>query len=260
VIDLHSHILPGLDDGPATQEAALAMARVAVEAGIRTIVATPHINSSYPVRPQEVPVAVAALNLALVRNELELQVVAGGEIAVPRLLELAPSELEGLRLGRGPYLLIESPLGQSTPHVDTVILNTCSAGYGVVLAHPERAPAYQRDLDRLAALVEAGVLCSITAGSLSGRFGDTVRRFTLRMFAEGLVHNVASDAHDHRRRPPTLLGGFEAAEPDLPGILAQAEWYTERAPAAILAGADLPERPPPPRLRRTGLARMWRAR
>jgi protein-tyrosine phosphatase len=87
------------------------------------------------------------------------------------------------------------------------------------------------------------VLCSITAGSIDGRFGQAVRSFTLEILREGLAHDVASDSHDATRRPPGLAAAVGRAEPDLPGLAAQAEWLTHLAPAAILAGAPLPPRP-----------------
>ena len=91
-------------------------------------------------------------------------------------------------------------------------------GHRIVLAHPERSPALQRDPGKLAALVDAGMLCSITAGSLVGRFGSTVQRFTFDLVQEGLVHNVASDAHDARRRPPGMAEEITQADADLPGL------------------------------------------
>ena len=92
-------------------------------------------------------------------------------------------------------------------------------GFKPLLAHPERCPIFQHDPDRLQRLVNSGVLCSITAASMAGGFGTTVRRFTLELLHDGLVHDVASDAHDHLHRPPDLLAGFESAETEIPGIV-----------------------------------------
>jgi protein-tyrosine phosphatase len=99
------------------------------------------------------------------------------------------------------------------------------------------------DPDRLEAMVERGVLCSVTAASMAGRFGRTVQRFTQVLFERGLVHDVASDAHDIRKRAPGLTAGFRLLDRELPGVLAQAEWFTTIAPTAILAGERLPARP-----------------
>jgi hypothetical protein len=98
-------------------------------------------------------------------------------------------------------------------------------------------------------LVERGILCSVTSGSMAGRFGGTVRDYTLCLFERGLVHNVASDSHGALNRPPDLLTGFENLEEGLPGIRAQAGWYTENVPAAVLAGTNIPG-PPPGLIRR----------
>jgi protein-tyrosine phosphatase len=250
VIDLHAHILPGLDDGPAALPEALEMARVAVESGIRTIAATPHVNHAYLVQPEAIPVAVAALNRTLGREGIPLEVVAGGEIAVTRLIELDEHALVGLRLGRGPWLLVEAPLGYAPNQFDAIVLGLRERGHEILLAHPERSAYFLQDIARLGELVGAGVRCSITAASMSGQFGETVRRFTIELLAAGLVHDVASDAHDHHHRPPVLLEGFARADEELPGLAAQADWFTSAVPAAILAGEPLPKAPSPPRRRR----------
>lgn len=260
MIDLHSHILPGIDDGPQSLEGSFEMARTAVAAGIETIAATPHINHSYPVVPEQIPAAVAALNEAFEREGIPLAVVPGAEIAVTRLVELAPGALTALRLGDGPSLLIESPLASATNNFDELLVGLLEDGHRVLLAHPERSAFFHRDLARLERIVEAGVLTSITAGSLAGRFGEVVRRFSVTLLAAGLVHDVASDAHDAGNRAPELLAGFERSEEDLPGIGAQADWYTRLAPAAILTGDPLPERPEPPRRRRSGVLGRLRRR
>jgi protein-tyrosine phosphatase len=116
-------------------------------------------------------------------------------------------------------------------------------GFRPVLAHPERCPSFISEIGRLQALVERGIACSITAASMMGQFGNTVRRFTVELFSAGLVHDVASDAHDHVNRPMDLRAGFEALAHDVPGALQQAPWFTEAVPSAIIAGNDLPARP-----------------
>jgi protein-tyrosine phosphatase len=257
LIDLHNHILPGIDDGPKDLSGALEMARVAVASGIRTVAATPHINHAFDVSPEQIPIAVSALSAALAREGIRLRVVAGGEIAITRLIELDDEELASLRLGTGPWLLVESPLAFAPTHFDEIVLSIRARGHEVLLAHPERSVFFQRDPERLRALVEAGVRCSITAAAMSGQFGEHVRRFALHLLADGLVHDVSSDAHDHRRRPPVLLEPFRRADRHLPGIAAQAEWYTAEAPGAILSGEPLPA-PPPPLRRRRRPALPWR--
>jgi protein-tyrosine phosphatase len=105
-------------------------------------------------------------------------------------------------------------------------------------------------------VVDRGVLSSVTAGSMAGRFGKTVYDFTVRLFERGLVHDVASDAHSVERRPPGLLAGFERLDGDLPGLLDQADWFTRTVPGAILGGEELPPRPGALASRPRGLGRV----
>jgi len=180
---------------------------------------------------------------ALRSEGIELDIRIGGEIALSRLADLSAYELDGLRLGGGPYLLLESPLSPADDASDVLLMKIHERGERILLAHPERCPLFQREPERLLRLVEAGLLCSITAGSLRGDFGERVRGFTIEILREGLVHDVASDSHDHRHRPPGLRDALGHVEQEIPGISRQAQWLTALAPAAILAGEPLPPRP-----------------
>lgn len=243
MIDLHAHVLPGLDDGPDTIEESLDLARAALAAGTRTLVATPHINRAYDLDPPRVLDAVEQLRDKLEQEGIELELLSGGEISTGRLPRLRAYELDALRLGDGPYLLIEAPLTSGAGELPRIVDELQGDGYGVLLAHPERCPGFQRDPALLRGLVNRGALCSITAGALTGQFGGTTHRFALTLLREELVHDVASDTHDARRRPPDLRAGLAAAAGKLPGLDGQAEWLTDTAPAAILAGEPLPARP-----------------
>jgi protein-tyrosine phosphatase len=257
VIDLHSHILPGIDDGPPTLDGSLELARAAVAAGTRTILATPHINTDARIDAGLVAAGLETLRPALAEAEIPLEVLPGGEIAIWRLVDLDDAALRSLALGGGPYLLVESPFSPVVGDFEPLVLDLHARGHRVLLAHPERCPAFQRDPTRLERLVEAGALVQVTAGSMAGLFGTTVKRFTSGLLRDGLVHVIASDAHDAVKRPPGLTAGFAALERELPGVTEQQAWLTEAAPRAVLDGAPLPERPPLPRpgglLRRLGL-------
>jgi protein-tyrosine phosphatase len=259
VIDLHCHLLPGVDDGPPDLDAALALARAAAAAGTRTIVATPHIDHRWGVDPHGVPAAVDRMRAALHEHHIELDVRPGGEVDLTRMTDLSPAALDAVRLGGGDYVLLESPHRDSRgAGFHTAVAQLRHRGERILLAHPERSPGFQKRPDTLRHLVDLGVLCSITSSALLGRFGSTVRSFALTLLRDGLVHNVASDAHETRRRGPELLAGLHAAERELPGVLGQADWLTRAVPEAILDGGRLPERPPlPVRRRGRGSLRRW---
>jgi protein-tyrosine phosphatase len=252
VIDLHCHVLPGFDDGPSTLEQSLALARAAAEAGTTVLAATPHVRADYSFPPEEVRPAVEELNRSLGTAEVPIEVVPGGEVAITSLVELTEHELAAVTLDGGPCLLVESPYVWTGDVLERILSDAQGLGLLPILAHPERSPCFLGDLDRLRALVERGVLCSITAGSMAGRFGRPVRTFTARLFEAGLVHDVASDAHGGHQRPPGLRVGFEQLDRELPGLLDQVDWYTRLAPAAILGRGRLPPRPAPPASRSHG--------
>jgi len=243
VIDLHCHLLPGLDDGPSTIAESIEMARAALDSGTQTMVATPHIDLHWGVRPAVISERAALLREALEQEAIGLEVLTGGEVALTRMADLSALELDELRLGAGPYLLIEAPLSPAAGDFDSLLMRICARGERVLLAHPERSPLFQREPERLVRVLGEGALCSLTAGSLTGQFGEHVRRFTLEILRGELAHNVVSDSHDHMRRPPGLRAAFHAAQLELPGIATQVEWFTQLAPAAILAGAPLPPKP-----------------
>jgi protein-tyrosine phosphatase len=238
VIDLHCHVLPGIDDGPATIEDSVALARAAARGGTRILVATPHVSSHYPNEAGTVERLVAELNAHLQVEGVAVEVRPGAEIAVTHVGELDSSELSILGLGGGPWLLLEPPFTRTFTRLGPILLDLERRGHRIVLAHPERCPVFHREPELLETLVEAGMLTSITAGSLVGAFGRDVRRFALSLVRAGMVHNVASDAHDHRRRPPGIAGELERA-----GLAPLADWLTHEVPGAILEGAEIPARP-----------------
>lgn len=255
MIDLHCHILPGIDDGPGTLSGSVAIAKAAAAAGTHTIVATPHVSWRYPNDSETIERLTAQVNERLAREGIPIDVRAGAEIAMTRAPELDAQELNGLRLGSGQWLLVEPPFSPAITGFAAVVGELRDKGHRIVLAHPERCPAFHRDLQVLEALIDGGVLTSITAGSLVGRFGGEVRRFTHSLIDRGWVHNVASDAHDAYRRPPGMES--ELAQSRLGDL---ADWLTRAVPEAILTGGEIPPRPartelpPPPRRP----ARWWR--
>jgi protein-tyrosine phosphatase len=254
VIDLHCHVLPGIDDGPKAIDRSEAIARAAHAAGVRTIVATPHVNWHYPNRAATIRERVDELRARLADAGVQVELRAGAEVAMTYMPEIDPAELTGLHLGDGDWLLLEPPFAPVAPGLSELVADLQRQGHRVVLAHPERCPALQRDPQTLVSLVRGGALTSITAGSLAGRFGGVPKRFALKLFAEGIAHNVASDAHDLPGRTPGMVAELERA-----GLAGLTEWLTEAVPAAILDGHDIPPRPHLPRTRAAS-ARRFRLR
>ena len=145
MVDLHSHILPGVDDGAPDLETSVAMARTAAADGIRIMVATPHVSFEYPLDPMEVGRLVGELNLELARREVPVAVLPGGEIALTRLAALEAPSLRMLSLGAGPYLLVETPYAGAAPFLEDALFDLDLRGFRTILAHPERCVMFQVD-------------------------------------------------------------------------------------------------------------------
>ena len=243
MIDLHCHVLPGIDDGPDSAEESLELARAARADGTTTIVATPHVDWRHSdVRAPAVAAGVAALQPLLDAAGVDVRLVAGAEVALDRAVDLTEDELFALHLGDGPWLLLECPLSPSQTAGFAAGARALSArGHRVLLAHPERSPLFLRDPDLLDALVADGALAQVTAGALSGVFGSTVRRAAAQFVESGAVQIVASDGHGPHR-PPAIAEHLDTAgvDPDI------AAWLSQDVPAAVLAGAPIPERPQAP--------------
>ncbi len=241
MIDLHCHLLPGIDDGPPDADAMLALARAQVDAGVATVVATPHVAPSMPNRAADIARAVDEARRMLVAADLPLEVATGAEIDLALAAELPDDELRALALGGGPWLLVEAPL-RAARHVDRAVRALQARGFAIVLAHPERSPSFQREPELLRGLVADGVLTQITAGSVCGDFGRVVGSFTDWMVDEGLVHVVASDAHDAAHRAPGLRAALARGP-----LRDRAPWLVESVPGAILDGQPIPDLPAPSR-------------
>jgi protein-tyrosine phosphatase len=243
VIDLHTHLLPGIDDGPSSIAGAVAMAHVAVEAGTQAIVCTPHVHRSYPdVTPQVIHRGVAELREALAEEDVPLEILSGAEISLERLPGLSDADLRALTLGRGDWLLLELPFHGWPLSLPQMLYDLEVRGFGVVLAHPERAESVQLSPDRLRDVVGRGALVQVTASSFTGDHGARARRAAVGLLRQGLVHFLASDAHGVTWRPPDLREGLAAAAHE--GRLGEDDlaWSVEEGPRLVVEGG--PVRPP----------------
>jgi protein-tyrosine phosphatase len=258
VIDLHSHLLPGIDDGAADMDASLAMARAAVAGGVEAIVATPHVSSTYRNDPASFRERVAEVQAAVDGAGIPLRVHKGAELSIAGFHDLPEGALEHCVLGDGNYILLEPPLSGAAPFVERLAADIAGAGFRIVLAHPERIAAFHRDVSLLERLVEQGAITSVTAASLNGQFGGQVKRFTEDLFARGLVHNLASDAHDADRRSPRLRQQLERALAEMPELEGWLEWLTVDVPGAVVGGAAVTGDPPVIERKRGLLGRLRR--
>lgn len=240
MIDLHCHVLPGIDDGPDDMTEAVELCRVAAAAGTTSIAVTPHVSWDYPnVTAQTMMTGLRAVQSALGRAGVDLRLRTGAEVSLSRVLDLDDRELRLLRLGGGHFLLLECPFSHAGAGMDRIVEHLFSPGHRVLLAHPERCPTFQGRPRRLETLVARGALTQITAGALGGRYGETVRRAAVEFAAQGLVHVVSSDGHDPVRRPPVLRETLADA-----GFADHSQWWCEAVPAAVLEGTPIPVVPP----------------
>jgi protein-tyrosine phosphatase len=246
VIDLHSHILPGLDDGSRTVEDARALAQRAAEDGVTAIAATPHVRSDYPTQPDEMERGVLRLREDFVEQGIQVEVLHGGEIDLESLGSLDDDDLRRFSLARsGRYLLLEFPYSGWPAGLEETVYGLGLRGLTAVLAHPERNRAVQADPGRLGEAVRLGALVQVTAASVDGRIGRSSQKAADRLLESGLAHVLASDAHTPEIREAGLADAAEAVGDDR-----LATFLTAEAPAAIVAGEAVPDPPRKARRRR----------
>jgi protein-tyrosine phosphatase len=240
-VDIHAHVLPGIDDGPRDMEGTLALARAAVAAGTTTIAATPHLRSDFPdVHVNELAERCHEVREALEREGIPLRVVGGGEVSLTWALDADEEELRLASYGqRGTDVLIETP-SSNVLGLDRLLYEIRARGYRITLAHPERNSQFPRHEALVRGLVDQGVLLQVNAESLLGPAGRAgPRRYARWLCAEGLAHVIASDGHRAERwRPVTELGEAVPVAGELVGA-ERAEWMVATAPGAVVDGNDL---------------------
>lgn len=213
VIDIHCHILPGIDDGADDWEQSIRMARLAADDGISGIVCTPHWSPAFPgnTRDAILPL-VDEFRERLRRENIKLDLFAGCEVVISFGLESMFESGELLTVNDGgAFALVETPYEIIPPNVERLFWMMQVKGITPIMAHPERNARLIRDPMILMKWVEAGVLVQITAGSLAGIFGGDVRDYALDLLRRRMVHFVASDAHNAGRRAPALSEAREIA-------------------------------------------------
>jgi protein-tyrosine phosphatase len=239
VIDLHSHVLPGIDDGAADLDEALAICRAAAADGIEVLAGTPHVRSDHETTADSMEAALSALREAA--GDL-IRLVPGGELDLGEL-DRPPEELARFGLGGNPaYLLVETPYVGWPLELGERLFRLRAAGVTPVLAHPERNAEVQARPQLLEPVVAGGTLVQLTAASIDGRQGLRAKQCAATLLDGRLAHLIASDAHTPRIREI----GMAAAARELRDE-ALARWLTTGVPGAIVAGTEIPPRPERPR-------------
>lgn len=216
MIDIHSHILPFMDDGAADWEAALSMAQDAVQDGISTVVATPHhANGVYMNPAPNIGQAVQLLNERIQQAGLPLLVLPGQEIRIygELLNDLEQSQL--LTLAGSKYILLEMPSSRVPRTMEETCHELVIQGFVPVIAHPERNAEVAGNPALLERLIELGAVGQVTAQSLAGTFGSKLQKLSLDLCRRNAVHVIASDAHDNHHRPFGLSEAFKVVEKEL---------------------------------------------
>ncbi len=209
-VDIHCHILPGIDDGSPDWETSLAMARMAVEQGTRTIVATAHQLGNFAQnRGDTIRQLTELLQQLLDEQQVPLQVLPGGDVRIEDQMLALLGQGDVLSLADlRQHVLLELPHDLYFP-LEGLLEDLQRAGMVGILSHPERNQGILRNPETVAPLVEAGCLMQVTAGSLMGSFGSQSQRLAERMLSEGLVHFVATDAHGITSRRPLMRRAFD---------------------------------------------------
>jgi protein-tyrosine phosphatase len=238
MVDIHAHILPGVDDGARTLEESLEMLRIAAQSGTTDIVATPHANAQFPYDPAKIQSAYETLRSAAEGITINIHLGADFHLSYVNLLA-ALAEPQRFTINTHQYLMVELPDFFSISFISDTLLQLLSSRFVPIITHPERNISLQADLKEVEYWVHQGVRIQITAQSMTGRFGSDAKRAADKLLKSKLVHFVASDAHDCSDRRPDLTAAYKYVE-NLRNR-AEADALFIHNPAATLYGAPLIE-------------------
>lgn len=239
MIDIHTHILPSLDDGPNTIEESIELCKIAANDGIKTIVATPHSkDGAYEAKSDETLRKVKELNIKLKEIQLDLEILPGAEVHInERLVEnIESGEVLTINNGR-KFILLELPFFFVPPITDKLISNLRSIGIVSIISHAERITKFQKTPKILSQLVKSGTLIQITAQSLTGDFGSRERKCAEWLLKHEMVHFIASDVHSLTGRPPILSRALKKAAKIIGEEKAKALVFHN--PGQIINGLDI---------------------
>jgi protein-tyrosine phosphatase len=239
MIDLHCHILPGIDDGASDIESAIAMAQLAVSCGITTIVATPHhLPGIYPTTAESVLETLSLLTTEIRAREIPLQILPGQEIYIePQTLEKILNR-SLLTINFTNYFLLELPFSQIPERAQEMVFRAGISGFTPILAHPERNIQIQQNPEIIANFTQSGALIQITGSSLVGRQGQETQKTARELLQRELVHVIASDAHTGESGIRDFLQASEYVSSFYGDEVA--DRLTGLNPQAIISGEKIP--------------------
>jgi protein-tyrosine phosphatase len=256
LIDLHCHILPGLDDGPETVEAALEMVHIAVQDGIETIVATPHLlNGIFNVTVEDIYRGVDNLRQEVQKHHLPITLLPGADVYVDKdIPELIGKGKVVTLAGKGKHIMVELPQDSVPQEIADLLFRIQLKGVTPIITHPERNADIQQSPGLLTQLIQAGNLTQVTAGSLTGAFGSRIQECAYQLLKSGKIHLVATDAHSADKRPPRLTEARRCVEQEM-GEEEARIMFDER-PLMLLKGMYV-EPPEPIQKQKTTRQRFW---
>lgn len=241
MVDIHCHILPGLDDGPDSIEESLEMAQAAIADGITHVVATPHANDMFTFDPAMIGARREELQ-ALVGDKLRLATGCDFHLSFENI-QAAREEPKRFTINQKNYLLVEFADFAIPPTMDQTLQELLGLGLFPVITHPERNPLLRAHRERVNGWVQMGCLVQITAQSVLGRFGQSAQKATDAWLEENGVHFFASDAHDVKNRPLRLREAYDVVAQRKGAAVADALFRGN--PLAAFEGRPLPYLPEP---------------